>query len=220
MLTMLAGNHDPFVSDHKHVLLAGDKILVTHGDVFHPAIAPWSIAARNVRNASIEGLSALEPERRDDLLARLAISHRASLAECDQLTRQASKSSLHNMALRPWALFQVLQYWREVPGLAARFAESCAPEAEYVICGHTHRQGVWRVGMRTIINTGSFGFPGRPRAVLVEGRRLEVRRIRYRGGCYEMAPDPLYEVELPEWVSMPSALNTRPISGRSSRAAI
>ncbi len=220
MLTLLAGNHDPFVSDHKHVLLAGDTILVTHGDVFHPAIAPWSIAARNTRQVSIEGLNALEPEHRDNLLARLAISHRASLVEWDELAHQSSKSSLHNMVLRPWALLQVLQYWRDVPRLAAQFAESCAPDAEFVICGHTHHQGIWTVGSRTIINTGSFGFPGRPRAVLVEGRRLEVRRVNYRRGAYKLAPGPLYVAELPEPVSMPSALNTRPFMGRSSRAAM
>ena len=43
-LTLLSGNHDPFIGEVRHLHLANHQVFVTHGDALHPAIAPWSPA--------------------------------------------------------------------------------------------------------------------------------------------------------------------------------
>lgn len=39
-LTLLSGNHDPYISDTRHLKLANGAVFVTHGDALHPSIAP------------------------------------------------------------------------------------------------------------------------------------------------------------------------------------
>ena len=46
-LHLIAGNHDAFVAEERHALLAGGAVHVTHGDVLHPAVAPWARGARS-----------------------------------------------------------------------------------------------------------------------------------------------------------------------------
>ena len=126
-----------------------------------------------------------------DLEQVLMASQHASIAEWDELEIEASRSSVHAMLLRPWAISQVLWYWLVIPGIAARFAREHVPDARFVIVGHTHRPGIWRRNGRTVINTGSYGFPGRPRAVVIEERELSVWPIRTMGDHYELDARPI-----------------------------
>jgi predicted phosphodiesterase len=185
-LTLLSGNHDPYITDHRHLHLAGDAVFVTHGDVLHPAIAPWSPAAARLRVAHEEALESIHPDRRDELDARLAAAQHASHAEWEQLTEEAGHSSMAAMFVRPWTLLLVLSYWYRLPRIAARFAATHVPRARFIVLGHTHHPGIWRVGERVIINTGSYGFPGSPRAVLVDDDTLTVRRIVMAGDAYRL----------------------------------
>lgn len=189
-LTLLSGNHDPFLSDIRHLHLADNTVFVTHGDVLHPAIAPWSPAAGRMRAAHDAALATLEPETRRHLESRLSVAQHASLAEWQSIRVEAEQSSMLRMLLRPWALAQVLHYWHIIPRLTAQFAAEHAPEARYIITGHTHRPGIWRVGPRTIINTGSFGFPGTPRVVVLDGEALTVWKLRLTNSVYELASSP------------------------------
>ncbi|MCP3903502.1 MAG: hypothetical protein GY715_07675 [Planctomycetes bacterium] len=199
-LTLLSGNHDPYLTDRRHLLLADGRVFVTHGDVLHPAVSPWSPAGRRVREANRLALAALGPAARDDLEARLSASQFACFAEwadLEDLERDAAHSSFLGMFMRPWAVAKVLHYWHIVPRLSARFVEQHVPGARFAVFGHTHRPGVWHVKQRVIINTGSFGFPGRPYAVVLEEDALSIVAIKRRGDVYEMNEKPEQRFELP-----------------------
>jgi UDP-2,3-diacylglucosamine pyrophosphatase LpxH len=208
-LTLLSGNHDPFITDLRHLHLADGRVFVTHGDALHPAVAPWSPAAAQMREAHEAALAALPPAARGTLEARLGAAQLAAHAEWEALAEQAKHSRMRGMLIRPWAIWRVLKYWRIWPRLARDFLESHAPEARYMVVGHTHRAGIWRFGERTIINTGSFGFPGRPWAVRVDEASIRVNPITWRGGSYQLEAASLLHEPFPP----PSAVNTRPGSG-------
>jgi UDP-2,3-diacylglucosamine pyrophosphatase LpxH len=197
-LTLLSGNHDPYISDTRHLQLGGGRVLVTHGDVLHPAVAPWSPASGRILKAREQAIESLEPEQRTHLQSILEASQFASHAEWNQLEEEASHSSFLATVLNPKAVYMVFKYWRLYPRLAAEFAAEHMPEARFVLVGHTHRAGVWEIDGRTVINTGSFGFPGKPYAVIIEGRRLEYRRIRLRDGAYQFDAKPARIFELPK----------------------
>lgn len=220
-LTLLSGNHDPFLSDIRHLHLAGGHVFVTHGDVMHPAIAPWSPAARRLRAAHDRATSAYGP-RPLDLHERLTVSQHASHVEWLEMEQQAARSSVHAMLVRPWLLAQVLRYWQRFPTLAARFATEHAPEARIIVLGHTHRAAIDRRLGRIVINTGSFGLPGRPRAVVLDDEALRVHRIEgRRAGVYALASQPLARFPLPvPNIAAPPAASTRPGSERPSARAI
>jgi predicted phosphodiesterase len=212
-LTLLSGNHDPYISDIRHLRLANEQIFITHGDVLHPAIAPWSPAAGRIRAAFDEAMSKLRPEDRDGLEHRLDASQHASHAEWGELERQAGQSRVTAMMIRPWAMAKVLWYWHSVPKLAAAFAKKHVPLARFFIFGHTHRPGIWTDDGLTIINTGSFGFPGTPRAVVVEHDELAVHRIVWSGGEYKLRPRPIARFAL-DAVEEPAATNAAAASTR------
>lgn len=199
-LTLLSGNHDPFLSDFRHLRLAEGEVFVTHGDAMHPAIAPWSPAGARMREAHAIALASIGSDDRDALHARLEASQHAGYAEwadADQVLREeSSHSSVRGMLIRPWALLKVLLYWRAFPELALRFAVEHAPEARFIVLGHTHRPGVWSRGGRVILNTGSFGFPGSPRAVVIDGGELRFHRVIRGDDAHELDPSPLRTYEL------------------------
>jgi len=179
-LVLLSGNHDPFISDRRSLLLADGDVFITHGDVLHPAVAPWSPAAARMRRAHDEALATVPTDDRGSLESRLSVSQHASFAEwreIDALAREAKRSTLLSLLARPWSIGQVLYYWRVFPRLAARFAAEHAPQARYVVVGHTHRAGVRQIGDRWVFNTGSFGLPGRPWAVCLDENLLTYRPI-------------------------------------------
>ncbi len=220
-LTLLSGNHDPFITDLRHLRLAGGQVFVTHGDALHPAVAPWSPAAARMRKAHAEALAAVEGESRDHLETMLAASQHASKAEWFELEEEASHSSIMAMLVRPWAWISVLRYWRLFPRLAAEFAQRHAPDSRFILIGHTHRAGIWEFDGRTVVNTGAFGFPGTPRAVRIEGQTMSVLRIRYDGATYRLAETiARYELEPVVESAAPSAVKTRPGSGLSKAAAM
>ena len=223
-LTLLSGNHDPFVSEVRHLRLADGQVFVTHGDALHPAVAPWSPAAGRMRRAHEEALAAIEPESRNHLDSRLKASQRASHVEWTQLEEEAGHSTVHGMLLRPWSILQVLHYWYVFPKLVSSFIEEHAPQARFAILGHTHRPGIWTINGRVVINTGAFGFPGKPRAVCLDGDQLTVWSIHRKEKLYEFGPEPLAEFQLdsamPHEGADPSALKTRPGSVRPKTAAI
>lgn len=200
-LTLLSGNHDPFISDIRHLSIARGHVFVTHGDVLHPAVAPWSPASGRIRQANEAALAALPAESRGHLEARLSASQHASWMEwatVERLADEAAHSTVVGMLIRPWALVKVLHYWRRIPRLAADFAAEHAPLARFVIIGHTHRPGIWTIDGRVIVNTGSYGFPGRPLAVVIEGERLSVVDIRDVDGVYGLHDRARATFTLPE----------------------
>lgn len=188
-LTVLAGNHDPVLSDQRIEHLAGGRVVVTHGDALHPSVAPWSPARRRMEAAFRAAIAAMPPAGRDTLEARLAATGHAAFAEWEDAERVRAESGqwhLPNLLLRPWLPLQVIRFWRLFPRLAHEFLHEHAPEAQVIAVGHTHRAGAWRFGHRTVLNTGSFGFPGRPHGIVIDGDRVELRRIRATPEGYEL----------------------------------
>lgn len=226
---LLSGNHDPYISDVRHVELARQQVFITHGDVLHPAIAPWSPRAGRMRAAHQAALLAMRRERGSDGLSRvgleeqLRIAQHASHAEWEELASEALHSTIRAMLTRPWAVVRVLWYWSAFPAMAARFAQEHGVPARFIITGHTHHPGVWEVAGRTIINTGSFGFPGRPLAVRLGRQALTIHRvIRHRTQfVLEETPRRTYPLEpTSDERPRPIAADTREVRSRLSAGAM
>ena len=189
-VTILAGNHDPYISDLRHVVLGDGQVLVTHGDAFHPDISPWCPHARRLRDQYAAAMERLDPIQRKELAHRLDAARFASHMEW--LTEKEHRTTIKQLLARPTRVLTLLRYWRDVPHLANQWAQEHTPDARFVVFGHTHRQGVWHIGGRTVINTGSFGFPGRPQAVVLDDAdaTLTMWPLVRRGKVYDYATRP------------------------------
>lgn len=190
-LTLITGNHDPDISPHHYLELAGGRILVTHGDVLFPSVAPWGWEAPHVLLARDRRLADIEPAYRDRLETQLAVSKYASYA-----TRHLSPTALAGptntrarllyLASRVRRADKILTSWFHAPRLAEELAARHRPTAELVIFGHTHYPGVWRRGSRRVINTGAFTPPFGSRVVDFVDDRVEVRCVVHRGGEFHI----------------------------------
>ncbi len=86
-----------------------------------------------------------------------------------------------------WPLSRVLlilKCWREAPRRAEKLAEAFRPNARIIIIGHTHRAGIWRIGPRIVINTGSFMMFAKRYAVDVKNNVVSVKQIVLDGGLF------------------------------------
>ena len=200
-LVLIAGNHDAFLTDRRRLSLLGGRVLVTHGDVLHPAIAPWSSGAAEMRRDTAARLAAWREatvrsrDAEPDADTLLEIARHVSHGEFLRLRRGEVASPLRRVlwwSVHPRRFLSVLHYWRTVPARAAAFAELAQPEAEVVVIGHSHRAGVWRVGGRTVLNTGSYPWPGKPHAVVVRSGGLAFHRVVEGAGGFELDPEVLY----------------------------
>lgn len=189
-LDFIAGNHDPNVSPHRSMTLLDGAIYLTHGDAFHPAIAPWSPYSASMRRTFEEVLSRTPGHLAEDE-ARFAAAHEAAVSEWQVMGPRAHLSTLPSMLIRPHRLLMVLHYWWNVPQLAARWAECFAPEAGTIIVGHSHRAFVKTIGGRRVVDTGSFTFPGVPHGVVIENGEVSVHRILRDGPRYRLAIEPV-----------------------------
>lgn len=188
----ITGNHDPRIPGCDHLELAGGKVLVTHGDVLFHDIAPWCPKdARIVGKVHRRILSKLKKTERFNLEKRLRTIKRAVKVlenHCLPLNPGPLQrlSLLYNVAWPPSNLWRILKTWRETPARAAALARYFRPAAKFVLIGHTHRAGVWRVGRRVIVNTGSFLPFSKRYAVILEGSLMELRRIVRVGDRFEL----------------------------------
>ncbi|MEE2972781.1 MAG: metallophosphoesterase [Planctomycetota bacterium] len=176
-LVLLAGNHDPDLTDLRHLILAGGELLITHGDAVHEALAPWSDAAAVIRDRHREVLAAAPAERRHDLDTLFEACREAALAECEHQGDLGRPTSPLGAVAKPWKIAAITGFWWSYARRLDRFASTHAPTARVILAGHTHRAGVERAGRRTIVNTGCFGIPGPALGALVTADGLEVRRI-------------------------------------------
>jgi predicted phosphodiesterase len=187
-LDLIAGNHDPFVSETRSISLADGAIYVTHGDAFHPAVAPWSPFARTMRSAFDAALAGVAPGTADDT-ARFIAAREAAIAEWRVMGEGAHISTITSMAAHPGRALAVLRYWASYPGLATDWAERYSPQSGTVIVGHSHRAFHRNLQGRHIVNTGAFGFPGRPHAVVIEGTTLRLHPLVKRGHYFALSGD-------------------------------
>lgn len=179
-LVVHAGNHDPDVSHHRFARLAAGTVLVTHGDAFHPTVAPWSPRADAMRAAWQAELAGQPVHVRNTIEGQLRAARAAGRAEHHARLHGVRKRSL---LVHPWTALQIAWYWHQFPRLAAQFAQRHLPETSIVIAGHSHRPGMFIVSRdrprpTIVLNTGAFSRPHAPHAVVVEGSTLTLVALR------------------------------------------
>lgn len=179
-LTLLSGNHDPLLTDRRFLRLCEGEVFLTHGDMLHPAISPWTSYASNLRALHEGALQQLELVDRAQLDQQAMAAAHASVLKWNQLAEHPlpELGPIHGKIDHARKVAKVLWFWHRLPKLAARFAQRYAPDARFFIFGHIHRAGIWRFGEQTIINTGSYHCPKNPHAVVLQDQMLTVHRVR------------------------------------------
>ncbi len=195
LLTRVNGNHDFDASQKNFVDLYGGVVFVTHGHAFGASMLPWTPAHRVVR----ETLRAARARNDKTLEGDLAAAGEAAMAQWSEARSHNEPTALISIGLNPWRVARVLAWWRTFPREAARYAERFRPEAQIVVCGHSHRAGIWSIASaqsaapKRVLNTGGFTFPSSPHAVVIDddARELlvQMRAIRARRGRYELAAE-------------------------------
>ncbi|HET6428704.1 MAG TPA: metallophosphoesterase [Phycisphaerae bacterium] len=183
----VGGNSDFDAVEDDHAVLAGGAVLATHGHVLLPGICPWRSTAANLRRARQQALEELPPDQRQTLAGQL---HAARMGLVRGMRPfDPRRRDLVLPVLRLWSFLHrpdralcILGVWRDTPARAAEFLRRYCPRARVILIGHTHRPGVWQVGERWVINTGSVRSAWRPLVARVEGRTVIVRRARARAG--------------------------------------
>jgi predicted phosphodiesterase len=224
ILRIVAGNHDPFLSRERLLELAEGSVIVTHGDAFHPSIAPWSQSAQVMRAAWERSMSTRSPSERSTLEATFEAARDAAIAEWLATGDGVRHSTVRGFMTHPWRAASVAWYWARYPSMAAAFALRFAPEAAVIVVGHSHRSGMWTRSGRTIFNTGAFTWPGKPHAVIVEqvgdtarvGLWPVVGRYGRSAQRYALGDTPIGSVMLPRGTNVP-ALSS--LDGRSRPSA-
>ena len=207
-LTLISGNHDPLLTDQRFVTLMDGQLYATHGDVLHPSISPWSTHAEELAHFNRRALAMLRSPARASEIGRLAASQYASFASWDdrhaapednesaEATEPPAAPSAAEKGRRLVDLARraavTLWCWHTLPRRAAQFMLEYAPESRFFIFGHIHRAGIWTLKERVIINTGCYGFPSRPRAVVIEDDQVSVVPVQQSSdGSWCMANRPL-----------------------------
>ena len=198
-LIILSGNHDPMISDRRSMALHDGRVFVTHGDILHPAISPWNAYAPRLASLNKQALATLEPNEQASLDNQLAAYQHVAHLEWDQGAnhRPPSPSKWQKAVSVPVKAGKVLWYWSTMHWRAYGFMLRHVPNARYFIFGHYHRSGVWRMGKRIIINTGSYCFPAMPLAVVIENQTLQVHSVYWDGQSYQLRHRPQAIFNLP-----------------------
>ncbi len=186
-MTLVAGNHDPYVTDTHFVRLRGGEVFVTHGDALHFAIAPWAESAGRLTRHHRDVVSEQEAEGLAGMDAKLVAAKQASARQWwdEAYQEEGERGPAAGLSEKLVMGMKALWYWRTEPLRAMDFAARYAPGSRFFIFGHLHRSGVWhdpdaQAGRgRHVINTGAYRMPRWPRAVVIEGQRLEVWPVKY-----------------------------------------
>lgn len=205
-LIPIAGNHDAKAFDQRDLFLEEGLVWVTHGDVLDERIAPWSLSAKRMALAWEKAASQMPIQQRLSREGQLEIARLAGFAEWDLGPKDrvppAGGTSLRKAMRDPGRLISVLRYWKECPDRALRFANTTGIKAPILVLGHSHNAGRWRRENRTILNTGAFGFPGRPYAVVLDDRGVALQAVEWSDQGYQLA-------EKPNWFDAWSAIRAQ-----------
>ncbi|MEM1446999.1 MAG: metallophosphoesterase [Planctomycetota bacterium] len=159
-LTFISGNHDPLLTDRRYLRLASREVFVTHGDILHPAISPWTDHAKHLQALHADAVLSLDPDKARDIDHQLAACQHASVVQWDHFVTQPNEGLEKNAVRRGLERFglgqrierrssqgvkiaKALYYWHTIPKRAMGFARRFAPESRFFIFGHIHRAGIW-----------------------------------------------------------------------------
>lgn len=185
-LDFIAGNHDPFLTDKKYIQLFEKQLLITHGDTFHDAIAPWCPSARILEQFTHHIRREVTGSRTLTLNLRMQESLLACQKLIEQRRYQIKRVTMLHLAMNPITTARVLWYWGQYSALSDRFLNSFAPQTKVLVYGHTHKASLVKRGGRILINTGSFGFPFKAQAVRINDRTLSVHAIKRTKNRYHL----------------------------------
>ncbi|MBS0662686.1 MAG: metallophosphoesterase family protein [Verrucomicrobia bacterium] len=187
-VTFLTGNHDPDISALHTLDLADGRVFVTHGDILFEEIVPWGQDAATVRRRIREQLGELGPDRATRLEHRFTVFRRvaATIPQRHQSERDALKYTVGILADTVWPptrFLHILRAWRNAPALAGTLTRRYRPKAGFVLIGHIHRPGFWRLpdGL-IVINTGSYCPPLSGWVADLQDERLILRMVERRKG--------------------------------------
>lgn len=187
-VTFLTGNHDPDLSRHHALELAGGRVFVTHGDILFDNVVPWSRDARTIHKRIIAALAAGPDDGSCVLESRLK-AFRTVAGSVPQ--RHQSEPNPLRYALRfagdtvwpPDRALRILQAWRQAPRRAAALALKHRPKAGFVVIGHIHKPGTWTAPSGiVVINTGSFCRPFGAVLAEIGSGRIRVRTVAFKRG--------------------------------------
>ena len=176
------GNHDPTVSHINHLDLHQGAVLVTHGDILFLGVAPWSRAAKHYRTKHRQILDNLGPEDFIDFEKRLLATKRTTI-ELQMIEPALTGERLPGLRLfirqfwPPFRPLMIVKAWWETPGLAANLGRFFRPQARFILVGHTHFPGAWKVGPRIVINTGGFVPYFGACAAIIDSKKIELRQV-------------------------------------------
>jgi predicted phosphodiesterase len=198
------GNHDPTVSNINHLDLDQGAILVTHGDILFLDVAPWSREAKHYLMKHRQILAKLGPDDFTDFEKRLLATKRTAI-ELQMIETPLTEDRWPGLQLfmrqiwPPFRPLMIVKAWWETPGRAANLARVFRPQARFIIVGHTHYPGAWKVDPRIIINTGGFVPCFGAYAAIIDSKRIELRRVELQSRKFVLgkrlanfAVDPLH----------------------------
>lgn len=185
---LIGGNSDSQLPGPRHVSLSGGRILVLHGDVIFKKISPWRTDAGKLFAARRLALQNMPPERRNTLQGQSesvqAALHKTQSTKCLCDSDETVLQRYIHCLSRPWKILLILWCWMRMPRMVAKFADKYAPQAEMIIVGHSHHNGIWLVGGKTIINTGSLEGPGKAMIARIGSREVTLQIIKKQKGLY------------------------------------
>ncbi len=194
-LSIIAGNHDPFISPLQRCTLVDDRVLVTHGHEIHRIRARQPVDGQRCERGTMDSLAGRHRFDDDALEDAIERSLRFTPPTHELQAPQTLLDSIPWSASKPFLVLKILRYWRDFPAFARRYRSMVAPNAKIVLVGHSHRDGVWTNEDCTVLNTGSWTWPGRPQAVYITDTFVSMCRIRIRNG-YARTDDPSFEQDL------------------------
>ena len=180
--TLLCGNHDPNCSETDWRWFWDKTILVFHGHVAFAGIAPWSWRSKYIQERRNEYIL----KSGDGFVEQLSAVRKASF-DAASGAFNIHRPKLPQMLMLGFpAVMHVLYGWWKFPSNISHWVSTYAPSAKYIITGHTHHAGNWKRNGRVIINTGCFGFPSHPRAVIIDDEKITVYRLQLSNNNYSL----------------------------------
>ena len=188
-MIFLPGNHDPGWEGSGFMELAEGRIAITHGDALLRNGAPWK--REMLKNPEvIDDLWSRFPNAATEIGSRLELAR--AIAKRMATTHPTDGRSLVARALDaafpPQRALHIISAWLQQGTHGAHFCETYLPQAEILIVGHFHCQGIRKAHGKTVINTGSFVVPGPAGWVEWDGETLSSGRIYEAGETFSMRP--------------------------------
>ena len=186
----LTGNHDYDISERGWLELRDGAVMVTHGDLLVPEVAPWNhqylLKKREVREVL---------RRRSGDGKRLEYRWETVRMVEEILKSGADWKPVRTGLLRYWKalwpperIVGILQGWWTMFGAAEQFVEHYRPEAKVFIFGHFHRAGIRMRGSRLYCNTGAYMREARQMVVDLDGNWLTARPVVRNGEVLGLGP--------------------------------